>query len=165
MNRSAFPLRTPVNGENSPARRRLASDIPRLLATVDPGPGNALVIENGEKTSDGRNRLVVGRSEEALRWLATNAHCLVWYADVAETEGEDLHWDMRIVDEAAAHRFLPLDVKQGQSYGDAWYWSAPEEDRRRSAEIIGRKLRAGEDFTQEFRCRDRDGYLHWLHED
>ena len=81
-------------------------------------------------------------SEGAFRWMATNAHCLLWYADIRETGEEGLDWCLLVADEQAARRFLPLDLAEGQSYSGAWYWRRVEEDRQRTNEYGTAQVRA-----------------------
>ena len=73
-------------------------------------------------------------------YLLASAGCLFWAATVTERDG-DLDWEIRMVDEAAAQRFLPLNLAPGQSYSEAWYWSKSPEDHVRMDEVSERAVR------------------------
>jgi PAS domain S-box-containing protein len=104
------------------------------------------------------------RAERALQDIMEGAHCLVWQAEIEENGEERLLWTIQIAGEQAAQRFLPLHVPAGQTYGDAWYLSRPLEDRERTDLYGEQEIRAGRSYQQEFRCRSKDGVLHWLSE-
>ena len=105
------------------------------------------------------------RTTDELRAIAARAHCLIWRADVTEIGEADLVWDIHPADEDAAQRFFPLDVPPGTAYSRAWHDSRPVEDRLRTDAYGSEQTRAGRSYTQEFRCRDREGNLRWMHED
>jgi diguanylate cyclase (GGDEF)-like protein/PAS domain S-box-containing protein len=104
-------------------------------------------------------------SAEHIRYLITGARCLLWQASIEEADGA-LHWRLRMSDEEAASRFLPLDVGPGESYSDAWNRSKLPGDSREIDDRSTRALREGRaGYTQEFRCRRADGEIRWLFED
>jgi hypothetical protein len=116
----------------------------------------ARVAELEEKTARLQHQLGAARlTEAALDYVATRANCLLWYADVRErtdAPGKYL-WETRIFDEDAAQRFLPLDVRPGESYLDAWRRSRHPEDRPRMAETTDAALRTRAcTYQQVFRC-------------
>jgi diguanylate cyclase (GGDEF)-like protein/PAS domain S-box-containing protein len=104
------------------------------------------------------------RAEERLRYIMASAHCLFWDAIVTD-QGGTFSWDIRISDEDAAQRLLPLYVPKGRTYNDAWINSRLEEDHIRMADTAQKEIRAGRGYSQEFRCRRRDGEIRWLEED
>jgi PAS domain S-box-containing protein len=104
-------------------------------------------------------------SEARLHQVMSGARCLFFSADVSTDPQGGLRWQMQLLDEAAAQRFFPLDVAPGQSYEDAWYWSRLPEDQARLNNHGDQELRAGCSYSQEFRCRRKDGEIRWLHED
>src|SRR5690349_8503489 len=105
------------------------------------------------------------RAEAELRYVVTSARCLLWHAAVHEAGGE-LRWDLRVWDEEAARRFLPLAVRPAETYADAWLRCRSEEARERSAELAEAALRAGESaYSHEFRCRREDGEERCIWED
>jgi diguanylate cyclase (GGDEF)-like protein/PAS domain S-box-containing protein len=105
------------------------------------------------------------RATEELEQVLATANCLLWYAQVEE-HGGALVWDLRVANELAAQQVLPLDIPAGGSYNDAWYPSKHPEDREMMDLRAEAALRAGtSSYSQEFRCRTRDGELRWLRED
>lgn len=104
--------------------------------------------------------------EQELHRVIARANCLLWYATIEETAEGWLRWDNRLYDEEAAQRFLPLDVTGADgSYTWAWHRSTLDEDRERMAAYGAAQVRAGRSYSQEFRCRDREGQVRWLKED
>src|SRR5205807_1696527 len=94
--------------------------------------------------------------EEALQHLASNANCLLWYATVEERDG-GLVWTVLVTDDRAARSFLPIEVRDGQPFGDAWFQAKPLEDRVRMDETSAAALRQGKDsYEQEFRTILKD---------
>lgn len=107
------------------------------------------------------------RVEEELRYVTTHARCLLWHGIVVRNDaaptGHD--WDIQMYDEAAASAFLPLDIRPGESYTDAWYRSRLDEERERTDANARAALSAGKAYySQEFRCRRKDGDIRWLYE-
>jgi signal transduction histidine kinase len=105
------------------------------------------------------------KHEEHLRHIMSGARCLFWSADVYTDPNGKVRWDVRVPDEAAAQRFFPIDVAPGQSIANAWYWSRLPEDREKSDLFGAQEILAGRSFSQEFRCRRKDGEIRWLAED
>jgi signal transduction histidine kinase/ActR/RegA family two-component response regulator len=103
-------------------------------------------------------------AEEGLTYFASSAGSILWYADVTETGGPLLYWNIRTPDEEAASRLLPLDRRPGESYFAAWYRSRVPEDQARSDAYGNAQVRASRSYTQEFRCRRKDGAVRWLAE-
>jgi len=103
-------------------------------------------------------------AERTLQHIMEGAHCLLWQAEVEEYSETELQWTMQFASEQAAQRFIPLNLAEGMSYGDAWYHSRPVEDRERTDRFGEGEIRAGRNYTQEFRCRSGDGTLHWFSE-
>lgn len=105
------------------------------------------------------------REREQLDFALSSARCLLWHATVEEQEGQ-LVWDLRIAAEDAAQKLLPLEVKPGQSYNDAWRESKLPEDQSEMNERAERAIREGAPgYSQEFRCTTIDGEIRWLRED
>jgi two-component system CheB/CheR fusion protein len=92
-----------------------------------------------------------------------NSDEFAWTADIQD-DGDRMHWDLRM-DEAAAQRVFPLDLESDQPYASAWYWSRVEEDRLRADAHGAREIRAGRSYSQQFRCRGRDGNVRWFAEE
>jgi PAS domain S-box-containing protein len=105
------------------------------------------------------------RTEAALSAVVSKAHCLLWQAEVADEGVSALNWRLQVFDVEAAQRFLPLDLTGYPSYDQAWYHSRLPGDREACDQYGGEQVRLGQNFRQEFRCRDRHGSVHWLVED
>jgi PAS domain S-box-containing protein len=104
------------------------------------------------------------RTAEGLRAIAARARCLLWYAEVEDRGEPALHWTLRVADEEAARRFLPVIMPFGHSYGRALSEARLPEDRARM--VWGdEEIRAGRSYRQEFRVRDASGNIRWLTED
>ncbi|MDX1933820.1 MAG: PAS domain S-box protein [Capsulimonadales bacterium] len=103
-------------------------------------------------------------AEERLESVLNKARCILWDA-IVTLDGEELVWDFEICNEASALRIVPLDTAPKQ-YSRAWSDSRLPEDM---AKIDGNSREAilwgKPGYTQEFRCRDRDGVDHWLREE
>jgi len=100
-----------------------------------------------------------------LHEVATRARCILWLADIdAQTDGNG--WTIRVPDEAAAQRIIPLNVSQGQTYAEALWQSMAAGDQVQLAAAREKTVRLGQaSYRQEFRCYTRDGELRWLLED
>jgi signal transduction histidine kinase len=105
------------------------------------------------------------RHEQEQRAIMGSAHCLLWYADIRDSGREDLHWDVIPVNEEAAQNLVPLEISPGRSFAIAWSESRLPEDKARMDAHANRVVREGRSYSQDFRCRDRYGRVHWLHED
>jgi PAS domain S-box-containing protein len=108
-------------------------------------------------------------AEEDLRYVMAHAQCLLWHALVERDENPGapapFAWSRHVFDDAAAQRFMPLEVPPGQTYRDAWHYCRPPEDRAQGERTYIEALTSGQtEYAQEFRCIDRDGALHWVHE-
>jgi signal transduction histidine kinase len=104
-------------------------------------------------------------AEGRLYSVLMGVRCIVWDAVVEETdEAPYLHWAMQLWNEAAAQQVLPLDTTR-TDYISAWMKSR-DDDQPQLDKNSSLALRWGlPGYTQEFRCRDRFGVLHWLQED
>ncbi len=151
---------------NNPAdRRRYDENGPRqaaLIPRADLGAfdENAPLINGAYERGD-------ECAERRLRYVLSGARCLLWEASIIyREETQSFDWDLCISNEDAAQQFLQIRLIPFASYAKAWGHSIPAEDlaamRIRSADAF----RAGlTQYSQEFRCRDRNDHLHWLHED
>jgi PAS domain S-box-containing protein len=138
------------------------SDFPtetdRLLLRVGANqPAVALARSKAEKA--------LHESEERLRLIAASARCILWEADVVEREDGALAWNLKVWDEEAAQRFLPVRMLEGAGFVSSWYESRLPEDKTKMAVYGSAELRAGGSYRQEFRCRMADGSIRWLAED
>ncbi|NQT84825.1 PAS domain S-box protein, partial [bacterium] len=104
-------------------------------------------------------------AEEELQNLITSARCLLWHAVVEDRDGR-LFWNLKMSNEDAAQRFLPVEILPGESYDEAWHRSKLPQDRKRMDETGPAALRSGKSgYSQELRCRQADGAVRWLIEE
>jgi PAS domain-containing protein len=62
------------------------------------------------------------RLEAERDYLMSSAQCLLWWADIENTEHpEYLHWEMHFPDNESVQRFLPLALEAGEAYKDSFY--------------------------------------------
>ena len=101
---------------------------------------------------------------EGLRYIASSAGSLLWHAEVTDPGNGPLNWDLRMSDEEAARRLLPVEQLPGESYVEAWYRCRIPEDKLRTDQYGSAQMRASRSYTQEYRCRRRDGEIRWLSE-
>src|SRR5262249_33547034 len=88
------------------------------------------------------------------------------HPDFRDDEPPRYLWQLRIADEVAAQRVLPLDISPGGAYIDVWRRSLNPDDRVRMGQTSARALREhAPGYRQEFRCRTRDGEDRWLAEE
>ncbi len=105
------------------------------------------------------------RAEEERRYILAGAQCLLWSADIQDLKnGQPLLWEMHYPDEEAAERFLPVKLRNGETYQSAWDRSRWPEDYERVTLQGTAFIRAGQSFEQEFRCLRADGTVRWLYE-
>jgi PAS domain S-box-containing protein len=105
------------------------------------------------------------QSEERLRLVTAGARCILWHAEVEIRGKSCLHWDLKVWDEVAARRFLPVHVPPGLDFLQAWYESILPEDKAAMDRYSEGEVRAGRSFRQQYRCRLADGRIRWLGED
>ncbi len=104
-------------------------------------------------------------SLEQLNHIISSVRCLLWHALVVQ-HGDGFKWEISVVDEEAALRFLPIPMKPGQFYADAWYSSKLDEEKERMDHTSLTAIAAGEPgYSVEYRCRRADGEIRWMHED
>lgn len=114
------------------------------------------------------NLIITRRTTVELQSIAARARCILFDAVVEEQTDGKLKWFLRITDEMAAQRILPLDVLPGQTYFDAWVASRHPEDQQRLLDTMPERaaIEAGlPSYHQEYRCLDKDNKWHWLFEE
>lgn len=97
--------------------------------------------------------------------LLDHVRCLVWEAEIREGRGGELEWTPEVRNPEGAARFLPLEVRPGESYTEAWLRSRDREDQLSGAVWSEQAIRSGQAFTLEYRCTRADGSIRWLRED
>ena len=134
------------------------------------GVGTNLLTDPTVQAIVGNFRDVTEAREAAedLRYVTSHARCLLWHAVVRAHGPESdrvYDWNFQVFDEDAAHQFLPLSVKQGENYADVWYSSKLPEDRASMDRNAIAALEGGrQGYSQEFRCRRKDGAIRWISE-
>ncbi|HLJ55557.1 MAG TPA: PAS domain-containing protein [Chthonomonadaceae bacterium] len=101
-----------------------------------------------------------------MLYILTSAKCLLWYGDVeyVRVKGK-MRWFVWPADAVAAQRFLPFEIKSGQSFGEAFYACRLDEDKDGTNEYGTQQILAGQDYHQEYRCRRTDSEVRWIAED
>lgn len=106
-----------------------------------------------------------GEAVSELQKIYSNARCMVWHAVVTD-EGEMILWDLKISDEEAAKRWLPIKTHAGQSFAYSWTMARNKEDSDRMDDMSREALRGGQTgYVQEFGCQLDNGDVRWLSED
>ncbi len=101
------------------------------------------------------------RAEQEVRDLLRGACCLLWHATIEE-RGDRLLWHIRVTNEEAAQRYMPLKLEPGQEYTRVWHHCKPIEDRERMDRTAASALRSGiTGYHQEFRTVHPDGEVRW----
>ncbi len=105
------------------------------------------------------------RAQEALRSVGSRARCILWSADVEQGTDGDLQVSLKMQDERAAQRLLPMDLYGGVSYADSWKSAIHPEDKARVAKApIDAIRRAETSYEQEYRIRTADDDVQWVGE-
>lgn len=105
------------------------------------------------------------QAEEAQSHLVRSARCLIWQADVRQIPDGTLAWVVTALSEESAQQFLPLDTPLGTTYWQALTESRLGADRERTDRLGYESVLANQDYSQEYRQRNRWGEVRWLHED
>lgn len=113
------------------------------------------------------------RAERELRDVTRHARCILWHAGIEhdptvrrQQEGlAPLRWEMRLHDDAATQQILPLSAPEGENLCSLFVAARHPEDAEAMNRLSDRAILGGESgYTQEFRCIDRHGQLHWMYE-
>ncbi|MHC5025466.1 MAG: response regulator [Planctomycetota bacterium] len=133
------------------------------LAERVPAAGNDELTRLASEFNRTLDRLE--RSQGALRYLGSHARCIIWSATVFTTKRNELRWDLRMQDEHAAQRVLPLDIFKGGSYAKAWRRSRHPDDLERNEQMATEAIRSGKtSYSDEYRVRGKDKLDHWVSE-
>ena len=187
--------RTPTRAEfralrfDGALRWLLAASVPRYINGQYAGHiGSAVDITEIKQAEEEMRRLVARqeKSETRLRQVSRQANCLLWEADVNEVfAGGDglsarpwtpiwfdaqaktvLDWTLKILDEAEAHKWLPIVWKTGEAFNVAFDRARHPDDRAiidiRASDALW-KNKGG--YRNEFRCVLSDGSERWIAED
>ncbi len=130
----------------------------------------SLLEHAGEALDQAHVYRAVAQQREELRAVVAGARCLLWQSQVAVTPAGPngaarLQWDVRISDEEAAQRFLPLDTSDGRAYIEAWDDAVGPDETARVADVARRAILAGEpSYEVQCRCTDATGARRWINE-
>ena len=103
-------------------------------------------------------------AQDELRNLMTRAHCLLWYADVEDRDGQ-LHWKFQYSHLEAALEWLPIYHPAGQSFDWSWVQARLPEDTVRVNLIGENALRTGQpSYQHEARVRLQNGEVRQIME-
>jgi diguanylate cyclase (GGDEF)-like protein len=107
------------------------------------------------------------------------SHCLLWEATVYESvieadsdanntnnaNNSTFHWDLKIIQQDAVHRWLPIDWPEDASFENAFLHARYEEDRIQSDHVSHGALRNGDkNYEQIYRVLLEDNSLAWIRE-
>ncbi|MDP3937171.1 MAG: PAS domain S-box protein, partial [Deltaproteobacteria bacterium] len=105
------------------------------------------------------------RTENALELVLSSARCLLWQATV-DSPGSSARWAPAPLDDLAAQAFLPLRLRRGEGYGQAFLRSRSDPDGENARRAMAEAIRKGEpSYSQELACLDVSGETRWIHED
>lgn len=110
---------------------------------------------------------VLGRHDEEMRSVLAHAQCLLWSGLVIDPlhPSNLMEWYTEVFDEGAAQRFAPIECAPGERFTAAWYRHRLPDDQIRTDQLSTTALRNNhEQYTETFRCRLRDGTVHWYSE-
>jgi len=116
------------------------------------GPGRILVVFESPKTRDVTDETVL------------ESECILWDARL-ERSGNSLYWDRHLVNPQAAQSVLSLDLPAGVTWLQAFESCMEPKDAMACQESLLSALdQESPTLVREFRCRDREGNLHWISE-
>ncbi|HOX51323.1 MAG TPA: ATP-binding protein, partial [Fibrobacteria bacterium] len=102
---------------------------------------------------------------EALHAVLSHAGCILWHAKVCLVDDRPV-WDLHLMNEDVAKQLLPLEIRPGERFPEAWHRSRDPLDviecDRRSESAMRNGIAH---YRQEFRCRDCEGNWKWFTED
>jgi len=106
------------------------------------------------------------RNQQIFKEILTNFHCIIWEAEVIESQEDVLHWSTQVLNEETAMLTVPLELLEGKRYADAFFDAHTHKDRERmdarSAEMI---KSGGKRYNQQYGVIDREGQMHWFVEE
>jgi diguanylate cyclase (GGDEF)-like protein/PAS domain S-box-containing protein len=112
-----------------------------------------------------RDQTEQAQTNSDLKTVMEGARCLVWNADVYHLPEANLHWDLHVTHSGESTAWLPIEIPSGWTFEQAWSASYHPDDRpdmdARSTEAL---LSGAPSYSQEFRCRLKNGNLMWLRE-
>jgi len=113
-------------------------------------------------------------NEERLRTILTQTRCIVSAGEATGPEGwqpkaldpaTPFLWDLSVINPEAAQEVLPLELSAGQPYHQAWLASCKPEDTLLMHQNSGRAFLENAPLYQNlFRCTDKHGVEHWMHQ-
>lgn len=114
------------------------------------------------------------QSEEKLREVMRRTHCILNFGEVEGPEGwrgraldpvSPFLWNFPVQNVEAALEVLPLNVPPGSQYQQVWTAHRHPEDLVRMNRTAGEAfLRDAPYYQNQFRCTDKHGIEHWMHQ-
>ncbi len=136
---------------------------------------SSLVSWGSETYSWAIARDISGRKqmEDEVRRVLSHARAMVsrgqlqvsenWQTASLEELASQLRWQLVFDDEAHAQSILPLSLRPGEPYAQAWLLAQLPEDHQRLARKVAAALQSGgSSYRDEFRARDDKGRIHWF---
>jgi diguanylate cyclase (GGDEF)-like protein/PAS domain S-box-containing protein len=105
------------------------------------------------------------QAESRLRYVLTNARCLLWSGRVIAFEDGVVRWETDVADLPAAQAFCPLELALGETYTQAAHRLRLPEDQQTTIQTALQALHAGlPEYVVEFRQWDAAGTVRWFSE-
>lgn len=107
-------------------------------------------------------------------YILQHVRCLIWYAEVTPTSAEErqrapgrlYHWDIQILNEAAAGQWLPIARRPGNTFLTDFYQArSPLAQAQGDSLFADAFLLKKTQIEREFPVMLADGSERWLHED
>jgi two-component system, cell cycle sensor histidine kinase and response regulator CckA len=103
--------------------------------------------------------------EQEQHTVMSSLRCLLWYCDVSRVGPNDMRWELNPINEEAAQKLMPITIAPGESYISAMQRCYLKGERERMDAYAKEMVERGRSYAQDFRCRQADGEIRWLHED
>ena|GEM_PF-807506 len=102
--------------------------------------------------------------EDSMLQIQASARCLLWEANVEDSDGHHL-WTLEILNPEAAQQLLTLDILPGETYTEAFYSAKmPEDLARLDATGKNALLQGLDSYQQDYPIRVASGEIRWLDE-
>jgi two-component system, sensor histidine kinase and response regulator len=152
---------------------RRISDLSRAIKRIGASgnPGGRLPADSSDEIgtlslSINQTLDTLQRSQEALAYIGRHARCVIWTGDLRRRTDGSMTLDIRMLDDDAAMRVLPLDLFTGGSYAHAWRRSIHADDADRVRQAPSDAIAAdATSYGHVYRIRARGGDVHWFQEE
>jgi signal transduction histidine kinase/CheY-like chemotaxis protein len=113
------------------------------------------------------------RAEQAMQEVSRHARCILNVAKVTAKPGwrerwmdvddPPFLWEPQVVNADSAQEIVPLELKPGETYHDAWWRSRnPKDCRQTNLNTAKAFVEQNRNVENYFRCTDRYGREHWM---